>query len=164
VKHTRNLRTKLEVKKHLSFVFISSLSILHFFNDLIRNFMNYMLKKFFSIKNKAIEFGIWFSDWLQFLIDISLSHARIWKFNLKHCGKTFFFFTINLMQLFIVLFLSFLFCSKSMFEIQVMKLLLLIYIFFLYILKLFNDLFVMFINYFENNMFRTHNRVESINL
>ncbi len=68
------------------------------------------------------------------------------------------------MQLFIVLFLSFIFCSKSMFEIQVMKLLLFILIFFNYILKRFNDLFVMFINCFENNMFRTHNRVESIHL
>ena len=44
------------------------------------------------------------------------------------------------------------------------KLLLLIYIFLNYILKRFNDLFVMFINYFQNNMFHTHNRVESINL
>jgi hypothetical protein len=68
------------------------------------------------------------------------------------------------MKLFIVLFLSFILCSKSMFEIQVMKLLLFIYIILHYILKLFNDLFVMFIYYFENNMFRTHNRVESINL
>jgi hypothetical protein len=78
--------------------------------------------------------------------------------------KTFFSFAINSIQLFFVLFLSLIFCSKSMFEIQVMKLLLLIYILFNYILKRFNDLFVTFINYFENNMFRTHNRVESINL
>jgi hypothetical protein len=126
--------------------------------------MNYMLVKVLSIKNKMIEFGIWFSDWLEFLIDLSLTHARIWKFNLKHFAKTLFSFTINSMQLFIVLFLSFIFCSKSMFEIQVMKLFLFIYIFLNYILKRFNDLFVMFINYFENNMFRTHNRVESINL
>jgi hypothetical protein len=126
--------------------------------------MNYMLEKVLSIKNKMIDFGFRFSDWLMFLIDMSLTHARIWKFNLKHCAKTFFSFTINSMQLFIVLFLSFIFCSKSIFEIQVMKLFLLIYIFLNYILKRFNDLFVMFINYFENNMFRTHNRVESINL
>ena len=166
VKHTRNLRTKfkLQVEKHLSFLYMCSLSILHYIYDLIRNFANYMLEKVFSIKNKMIEFGIWFSDWLQFLIDISLTHARIWILNLKLFAKNFFFFTINLMHLFIVFFLSFIFCSKSMFEIQVMKLLLLIYIFFTYILKRFNDLFVMFINYFENNMFRTHNRVESINL
>jgi hypothetical protein len=41
--HTRNLRTKvkLEVEKLLSFLYIYSLSILHFINDLIRNFMNY---------------------------------------------------------------------------------------------------------------------------
>jgi hypothetical protein len=166
VKHTRNLRTKvkLQVEKHLSFLYISSLSILHYINDLIRSFMNYMLEKVLSIKNKMIQLRIWFSDWLEFLIDISLTHARIWKFNLKHYAKTFFSFTINSMQLFIVLFLSFIFCSKSMFEIQVMKLLSFIYIFLNYILKRFNDLFVMFINYFSNNMFRTHNRVESINL
>jgi hypothetical protein len=166
VKHTRNLRTKvkLQVEKHLSFLYMSSLSSLHFINDLMRNFINYMLVKVLSIKNKMIEFGIWFSDWLEFLIDISLTHARIWKLNLKHYAKTFFSFTISSMQLFIVLFLSFIFCSKSMFEIQVTKLLLLIYIFLNYILKRFNDLFLMFINYFSNNMFRTHNRVESINL
>jgi hypothetical protein len=166
VKQTRNLRTKvkLQVKKTSSFIYIFSISILHCIYDLIRNFMNYMLDEVLSIKNKTIQFGIWFSDWLGFLIDFSLTHARIWKFNLKHCAKTFFSFTINSMQLFIVLFLSFIFCSKSMFEIQIMKLLLLIYIFLNYILKRFNDLFVMFINYFENNMFRTHNRVESINL
>jgi hypothetical protein len=165
-KHTGNLRTKVkfQIEKHFSFLYISSLSILHFINDLIRNFKNYMLGKALSIKNKMIEFGIWFSYWLEFLIDIILTHARIWKLNLKHCAKTFFSFTINSMQLFIVLFLSFIFCSKSMFEIQVMKLLLSIYIFLNYILKRFSDLFVMFINHFENNMFRTHNRVESINL
>jgi hypothetical protein len=165
-KHTRSLKTKfkIQVEKLLSFLYISSLSILHFINDLITNFMNYMLEKVLSIKNKMIEFGIWFSDWLEFLIDLSLTHARIWKLNLKHCTKTFFSFTISSMQLFIVLFLSFIFCSKSMFKIQVMKLLLLIYIFLNYIFKRFNDLFVIFIYHFENNIFRTHNRVESINL
>jgi hypothetical protein len=126
--------------------------------------MNFLLENVLSLKNKMIEFGIRFSDWLEFLIDLIIIHARIWKLNLKYYSKTFFSFTINSMQLFIVLFLSFIFCSKSMFEIQVLKLLLFIYIFFHYILKRFNDLFVMFINYFENNMFRTHNRVESINL
>jgi hypothetical protein len=166
VKHTRILRTKvkLQVEKHLLFLYISSLSIFHFINDLIRNFMNYMLEKMLSIKKKMIDLGIWFSDWLEFSIDMSLTHAMIWKFNLKHYAKTFFYFTVNSMQLLIILFLSFIFCSKSMFEIQVMKLFLLIYIFLNYILKLFNDLFVMIINYFENNLFRTHNRVESINL
>ncbi len=126
--------------------------------------MNYMLEKVLSLKNKMIEFGIWFSDWLEFMIDLIITHARIWRFKLKLYANIFFSFTINSMQLFIVLFLNFIFCSKSMFEIQVMKLLLIIYIFFHYILKRFNDLFVMLINYFENNMFRTHNRVESINL
>jgi hypothetical protein len=166
VKHTRNLGTKikLQAEKFLSLIYIFSIYIFHCIYDLIRNFMNCMLEKALSIKNKMIEFGIWFSDWLEFLIDISLNHAKIWKLNLKYIAKTFFSFTINSMQLFIVLFLSFIFCSKSMFEIQVMKLLLLIYIFLNYILKRFNDLFVMFINYFSNNMFRTHNRVESINL
>jgi hypothetical protein len=123
-----------------------------------------MLEKVLSLKNKMIEFGIWFSDWLEFMIDLIITHARIWRFKLKLYANIFFSFTINSMQLFIVLFLNFIFCSKSMFEIQVMKLLLIIYIFFHYILKRFNDLFVMLINYFENNMFRTHNRVESINL
>jgi hypothetical protein len=43
VKHTRSLRTKvkLQVEKLLSFIYIFSISILHFINDLIRNFMNY---------------------------------------------------------------------------------------------------------------------------
>jgi hypothetical protein len=166
IKYTRNLRTKvkLQVEKHLSFLYISSLSILHCIYDLIRNLINYMIETVLSIQNRISQFRTWFSDWLEFLIYLIITHARIWKLNLKHFAKTFFFFTINSMQLFIVLFLSFIFCSKSMFEIQVMKLLLLIYIFFNYILKRFNDLFVMFINYFENNMFRTHNRVESINL
>jgi hypothetical protein len=166
VKHTRNLGTKvkLQVEKLLSLIYIFSIYIFHCIYDLIRNFMNCIFEKVLSIKNKMIEFGIWFSDWLEFLIDISLNHAKIWKLNLKHYAKTLFCFTINSMQLFIVLFLSFIFCSKSMFEIQVTKLLLLIYIFLNYILKRFNDLFVMFINYFSNNMFRTHNRVESINL
>jgi hypothetical protein len=49
-------------------------------------------------------------------------------------------------------------------KLQVMKLLLLISILSNYILKGFNDLFVMLMNYFGNNMFRTHNRVESIHL
>jgi hypothetical protein len=41
--------------------------------------MNYMLEKFLSIKNKMIEFGIWFSDWLQFLIVMSLTHVLYQK-------------------------------------------------------------------------------------
>jgi hypothetical protein len=49
-------------------------------------------------------------------------------------------------------------------KLQVEKLLLLISILLDYILNSFNDLFVMFMNYFGNNMFRTHNRVESIHL
>jgi hypothetical protein len=161
VKHTRNLRTKfkLQVEKHLSFVYISSLSILHFINDLIRNLTNYLIERVSSIHNRICHFRTWFSHWFKFLIYVIITHARIWKLNLKHYAKTLFSFTINSMQLFIVLFLSFIFCSKSMFEIQVT-----IYIFFNHILKRFNELFVMFINYFSNNMFRTHNRVESINL
>jgi hypothetical protein len=166
VKHTRNLRTKvkLQFEKHLSFLYISSLSILHFINDLIRNLINYLIERVSSIHNRICHFRTWFSHWLKFLIYVIITHARIWKLNLKHYAKTFFSFTISSMQLFIVLFLSFIFCSKSIFEIQVTKLLLSIYIFLNYILKRFNDLFVMFINYFSNNMFRTHNRVESINL
>ncbi len=129
-----------------------------------RNLRTKVKPQVLSIKNKMIRFGIWFSDWLEFLIDLIITQARICRLKLKLYAKTFFSFTINSMQLFIVLFPSFIFCSKSMFEIQIMKLLLLIYIFLNYILKRFNDLFVMFINYFSNNMFRTHNRVESINL
>jgi hypothetical protein len=92
VKHTTNLRTKvqLQVKNTSSFIYIFSISILHYIYDLIRNFMNYMLEKVLSIENKVIEFGIWFSDWLEFLVDISLIQTRIWKFNLKHFAKTFF--------------------------------------------------------------------------
>jgi hypothetical protein len=50
-KNTRNLRTKfkLEVKKIWSFIYISSLSILHFINDLMRNFINYMIEKMLSL-------------------------------------------------------------------------------------------------------------------
>jgi hypothetical protein len=166
VKHTINLRTKvkLQVEKILSFLYISSLSILHFINDLITNFMNYMIERVLSILNRISQFRTWFSHWLKFLINLIITHARICRFKLKLYAKTFFYFTVNSIQLLIILFLSFIFCSKSMFEIQVMKLLLLIYIFFTYILKRFNDLFVMIINCFENNMFRRHNRVESINL
>jgi hypothetical protein len=144
VKHKINLRTKvkIQVEKLLSFSYISSLSILHFINDLIRNFMNYMNERVSSIQNRISQFITWFSHWLKFLIDLIIA------------------LIISSMQLFI-LFLSFIF---SMLEIQVMKLLLLIHIFFNHILKRFNDLFVMFINCFENNVFRTHNRVESINL
>jgi NAD-dependent dihydropyrimidine dehydrogenase PreA subunit len=85
VKHTRNLRTKvkLQVEKVLSFIYIFSICILHCINDLIRNFINYMFEKVLSIKNRMSQFRIWFSDWLEFLFDIILTHARIWKFNLK---------------------------------------------------------------------------------
>jgi hypothetical protein len=164
VKHTINLRTKvkLQVEKLLSFLNLSSLSILHFINDLIRNFMNCVIERVLSILNRISQFRTWFSHWLKFLIGLIATYARVCRFKLKLYAKTFFYFTVTSIQILILLFLSFIFCSKSMFEIQVMKLLLLIYIFFNYILKRFNDLFVMFINYFKNNMFRTHNRVESI--
>jgi hypothetical protein len=166
VKHTINLRTKvkLQVQKLLSFIYIFSICILHCINDLIRSLIYYMTEKVLSINNRMSQFTNWLSDWLKFLIDLIITHARIRRFKLKLCAKTFFYFTVNSIQLLVVLFFSFIFCLKSMFEIQVMKLLLFIYIFFHYILKLFNDLFVMFINYFENNMFRTNNRVENINL
>ncbi len=166
VKYTRNLRTKvkLQVGKHLSFLYISSLSILHFINHLITNIINYMTEKVLSIKNRMSQFRNWLIDWLEFLIDIILIHATIWRFKLKLCVKIFFSFTQTLIQLFIVLFLSFIFCSKSMFETQVMKLLLLIYTFFNYILKCIHDMIVMCINYVENKNYFTHNRVESINL
>jgi hypothetical protein len=166
VKHTRILRTKVElqVRKLLSFIYIFSICILHCINDLIRSLIYYMTEKVLSINNRMSQFTNCLSDWLEFLIDLIITHARICRFKLKLYAKTFFYFIVNSIQLLIVLFLSFIFCSKSMFEIQVMKLLLFIYIFFHYILKLFNDLFVILINYFENNMFRTHNRVESINL
>ncbi len=155
---------EIQVKKILSFIYIFSISILHCIYDLIRSLINYMNEKVLSIKNKIIQFGIWFSDWLEFMIDISLTHARICRFKSKLYAKTFFYFTVNSIQLLIALFLSFIFCSQSMFEMNVIKLLSLIYIFLNYILKSFNDSFVMFINYLSNNMFRTHNRVESINL
>jgi hypothetical protein len=160
VKHTRNLRTKvkLEVEKLLSFIF--SICILHCINDLIRNFINYMFEKFLSTKNRISHFKIWFSDWLEFLFDIILTHARIWRFKLKLCVKTLFSFTLTLIQLF----LSFIFCSKSMFCTQVKKLLLLIYAFFNYILKCIHDMIVMCINCVQNKNHCTHNRVESINL
>jgi hypothetical protein len=66
VKHTKNLRTqvKLQVEKLLSFVYISSLSILHFINDLITNFINYMFEKVLSIKNRMSEFRIGWSFYL----------------------------------------------------------------------------------------------------
>ncbi len=88
VKHTRNLRTKVkfQVEKLLSFLYILSLSILHFINNLFRNFMNCMIERVLSILNRISQF------------------------------------------------------------------------------RTISDLFVLFINCFENNMFRTHNRVESINL
>jgi hypothetical protein len=166
VKHTRNLKTKVKLRaeKHLSFLYISSLSILHFINDLITNFINYMFEKVLSIKNRMSELRIWFSDWLQFSIDIILIDARIWRFKLKLCIKTFFSFTLTLIQLFVVLFVSFIFCSKSMFCTQVKKLLLLIYVFFNYILKCIHDMIVMCINYVKNKNYCTHNRVESIHL
>jgi hypothetical protein len=166
VKNMRNLKTKVKLRaeKHLSFIYISSLSILHFINDLIRNFINYMFEKVLSIKNRMSQFRIWFSDWLEFLFDMILTYARIWRFELKLYAKTFFSFTLKLIQLFIVLFLSFIFCSKSMFETQVNKLLLLIYVFFNCILKCIHDMIVMCINYVKNKNYCTHNRVESINL
>ncbi len=92
---------EIQVKKISSFIYIFSITILHCICDLMRNFMNYMLENVLSIKNKMIEFGIWFSDWLQFLIDMILTHVRIWKFNLKHLAKSFFYFTVNSILLFI---------------------------------------------------------------
>jgi hypothetical protein len=144
VKHTRNLRTKvkLQVEKLLSLIYIFSICILHCINDLIRNFINYMIERVLSIHNRISEF----------------------RFKLKLYAKTFFSFTLTLIQLFIVLFLSFIFCSKSMFETQVKKLLLLIYAFFNYILKCIHDMIVMCINYVQSKNYCTHNRVESINL
>jgi hypothetical protein len=164
VKHTRNLRTKLQVEKVLSFLYKFSICILHCINDLITKFISYTSENVLSIKNRMSQLRIWFIDWLESLIDIILTHARIWRFKLKLCVKTFFSFTLTLMQLFIVLFLSFIFCSKSMFETQVKKLLLLIYAFFNYILKCIHDMIVIFINYVQNQNYCTHNRVESINL
>ncbi len=108
LKHTRNLRTKvkLQVKKHLLFLYISSLSILHFINELIRNFINYMIERVLSIQNRISQFTTWFSYSLKFLIDLIITHAMICRFKLKLCVKTFFSFTLRLMQLFIVLFPS----------------------------------------------------------
>jgi hypothetical protein len=141
VKHTRNLRTKvkLQVEKHLSFLYISSLSILHFINDLITNLTNYMFGKVLSIKNRMSQFRIWFSDWLQFSIDIILTDARIWRFELKFYAKTFYSFTLRLIQLLISFLISFVFGVKSMIETQVKKLVLLIYAFFCYILHCIKD-------------------------
>jgi hypothetical protein len=165
VKHTRSLRTKvkLHVEKLLSFIYIFSIRILHCINCLIRSLINYMTEKVLSIKNRINQFRIWFSDWLQFLFDIILTHARIWRFKLKHCVKTFFSFTLTLIQLFIFLFLSFIFCSKSMFETQLKELLLLIYAFFNYILKCIHDMIIICINYVQNKNYCIHNRAESIN-
>jgi hypothetical protein len=101
-----------QVKKLLSFIYIFSICILHCINDLIRNFINYMFEKVLSIKNRKSQFRICFSDWLKFLFYIILTHARIWRLKLKLCVKTFFSFTLTLIKLFIVLFLSFIFCSK----------------------------------------------------
>jgi hypothetical protein len=158
------LMVEIEVKKISSFVYILSIFILHCIYDIIINLMNYMLEKVISMKNKIIGFGIWFRDWLQFFIDMSLPHVRICKFLVKYYANTFFYFSVNSMKFLIVLFLSFMLCSQSIFEIQVMKLLLLFYKFFNFIFKRFNELFLKFKNYFSNNMFRTHNRVESIDL
>jgi hypothetical protein len=165
-KHTTNQRTKvkLEVEKLLSFIYIFSICILHCINDLIRNLIYCMFEKVLSIKNRISYFRIWFSDWLEFLFDIILTHARIWIFKLKLCVKTFFSFTLTLIQLFIFLFLSFIICSKSMFCTHVNKLLLLIFAFLNYILKCIHDMIVMCINYVQNKNYCTHNRVESINL
>jgi hypothetical protein len=162
VKHTTNFRTKVE--KLLSLIHIFSICILHCINDLIRSLINYMTEKFLSIKNRISQFRISLSDWLEFLFVIILTHSRIWRFKLKFCVKTFLSFTLTLIQLFIVFFLSFIFCSKSMFETQVMKLLLMVYAFFNYILKYIHDMIVMCINYVQNKNYCTHNRVESINL
>ncbi len=166
VKHTRNLRTKvkLRVDKLLSFIYLFSFCILHCINDLITSFINYTLEKVLSIKNIICQFRIWLSDWLEFSFDIILTHARIWRFKLKLCVKKFFSFNIILIQLFIVLFVSLIFCSKSMFETQVKKLLLLIYAFFNNILKCIHDVILMCINCVQNRNYCTHNRVESINL
>jgi hypothetical protein len=116
VKHTRNLKTKvkLKLKKLLLFIYIFSICFLHCINDLIINFINCMRQQIFSINNRTTQFRTWFIDWLGFIIDLILSHA-----------KTFFFFTLSLIISLILLFLSFVFCSKSMFETQVNKVLLL---------------------------------------
>jgi hypothetical protein len=166
VKHTRSLRTKvkLQVEKFLSFIYIFLICILHCISDLIRSLINYMTEKVLSIQNRMSQLRNWLSDWLQFLIDIILTHARIWRFKLKLGVMTFLCFILTLIQLFIVLFLSFVFYSKSIFETQVKKLLLLIYAFFNYILKCIHDMIVMCINYVQNKNYCTHNRVESIDL
>jgi hypothetical protein len=166
VKHTTNLRTKvkLRVDKLLSFIYLFSFCILHCINDLNRSFINYTLEKVLSIKNIICQFRIWLSDWLEILFDIILTHARIWRFKLKLCVKKFFSFALILIQLLIVLFLSLIFCSKSMFETQVKKLLLLVYAFFNYILRCIHDVILMCINCVQNRNYCTNNRVESINL
>jgi hypothetical protein len=166
LQHTRNLRTKVkvQVEKLLSLIYIIFICILHCIIDLITKFISFMSEEVLSIKNRMSQFRIWFIDWLEFLIDIILTHARIWTFKLKLFVKTLFSFTLTLIQLFIVLFVSFIFCSKSMFETQVNKLLLLIYAFFNYILKCIHDVIVMCINYVQNKNYCTHNRVESIHL
>jgi hypothetical protein len=166
LQHTRNLRTKVkvQVEKILSLIYIFSICVLHCINDLIISLMNYLTEKFLSIKTRISQFRICLSDWLEFLFIIILTHARIWRFKLKLCVKTLFSFTLTLIQLFIVLFVSFIFCSKSMFETQVKKLLLMIFAFFNYILKCIHHMIVMCINYVQNKNYCTHNRVESINL
>jgi hypothetical protein len=166
VKHTRNLRTKvkLDVESILSFIHIFSLCFLHCFNDLNTNFKNYIIEKVLSIQNRISQFKTWLRYWLELLIDIILTHARILRIKFKLYAKTLFSLTLTLIQLFIVLFLSLIFCSKSMFCTQVMKLLLFIHSFFYFTLKCIHDLIVMFINCVENKMFYTRNRVESIHL
>jgi hypothetical protein len=165
VNHIRNLRTKfkLKVEKLLFFIYMFSICILHCIIDFISKFISYTPEKVLSIMNRMSQFRIWFSDWLEFLFDIILTHARIWRFKLKLCVKIFFSFTLTLIQLFIFLFMSF-FCSKSMFETQVKKLLLLIYAFLNYVLKCIHDMIVTCINYVQNKNYCTHNKVESINL
>jgi hypothetical protein len=122
-------------------------------------------------------FGLWFGICLESLLDLIVKYTRIlrkkvilhnriseFRFKLKLYAKTFFSFTLTLIQLFIFLFHSFISCSKSMFETQVNKLLLLIYAFLNYILKCIHHMIVMFINYVQNKNYCTHNRVESIHL
>jgi hypothetical protein len=123
-----------------------------------------MFEKVLSIKNRMSELRIWFSDLLEFLFDMILTHARIWRFELKLYAKTFFSFTLTLIQLLISFFINFFFGLKSMFCTQVKKLLLLIYVFLNYILKCIHDMIVMCINYVKNKNYCTHNRVESIHL
>ncbi len=84
-------------------------------------------------------------------------HNRIsqFRFKLRLYTKTFLSFTLTLIQLFIASILSFIFCSKSMFETQVKKLLLLIYAFLNHIFKCIHDMIIMCINYVENNNMET---------